>query len=52
MTEERLSGLALMKINRKYCEKVCSSPQKMRMLVQQFHQFYSRRMKLPFVLAD
>ena len=34
MTEERLSGLALMKINRKYCEKVCNSPQKMRMLVQ------------------
>ena len=52
MTEERLSGLALMKINRKYCEKVYSSPQKMSMLVQQFHQLHPRRMKLPFILAD
>ena len=52
MTEERLSGLALMKINHKYCKKFYSSPEKMRMLVQQFHQLHPHRMKLALILAD
>ena len=51
MSGHRLSGLALMKINRYLCEKL-SSPGNMRKLVETFMQLHPRRMKLPFVLAD
>lgn len=47
MTADRLSGLAIMKINRYYCDKLCIAE-----LVQSFLQMHPRRMKLPFILSD
>ena len=52
MSDDRLSGLALMKINQDRCEKLQYSPDKMKQLVKLFAQAHPRRMKLPFVLAD
>ena len=52
MSANRLSGLALMKINRTRCEKFYQNPSKMKELVQSFQQLHPRRMMLPFVLAD
>jgi len=51
MTENRLSGLALMKIHRDYCEKLLCLD-KMKELVQKFAQLNLRRMSLSFVLDD
>ena len=51
MTGDRLSGLALMKINRDRCSAL-SSETGMRDLVKSFCQLHPRRMKLPFMLAD
>ena len=45
MTESRLSGLALMKINRDRCNALTSET-KMRELVNSFCQLHPRRMKL------
>ena len=39
---ERLSGLALMKINWDYCEKLYE-PSVMKQLVQEFHQMHPRK---------
>ena len=52
MTADRLSGMALMKINRPYCEMLQQSPSKLKELVQSFKQLHPRRMKLPFIIAD
>ena len=46
----RLSGLALMKINRKICSDMMNSPHELNELVMKFSQIHTRRMKLPFVL--
>lgn len=48
----RLSGLSLMKINRARCEKMYSSSRELKQLVLSFSQKYTRRIKLPFMLAD
>ena len=50
-TSQRLSGLALMKINRAYCEKLHNSSI-MKDLIKEFHQLHPRRMKLGFMLVD
>ncbi len=50
MSGERLSGLALMKINRAHCELLHSSPDKSPdKLKELFGQLHPRRMKLPNV---
>ena len=51
-TATRLSGLALMKINREKCDKIYSSHSELTSLVLTFSQVHSRKMKLPFILAD
>ena len=51
MTESRLAGLSLMKINRDRCNALTSET-KMRELVKSFSQLHPRRMKLPFMLSD
>ena len=51
MTESRLAGLSLMKINRDHCNALTSET-KMRELVKSFSQLHPRRMKLPFMLSD
>ena len=51
-TVTRLSGLALMKINREKCDKIYSSHSELTSLMLTFSQMYSRKMKLPFILAD
>ena len=48
MTNERLSGLALMKVNREGCNKLTSA-EKMKELV---NSYAPRRLKLPFMLGD
>ncbi len=52
MSGERLSGLALMKINRAYCELLHSSPDKLKELTKLFGQLHPRRMKLPNVFVQ
>ena len=52
MCAERLSGLALMKINREHCQQLQDSPDGMKELVKLFAQANPRRMRLPFVLDD
>ena len=52
MSSERLSGLALMKINRERCQQLHDSPEVLSELVGMFAQANPRRMKLPFVLCD
>ena len=52
MSAERLSGLALMKINRERCQQLHDSPEILGELVSMFAQSNYRRMKLPFVLCD
>ena len=51
MTDSRLTGLALMKINRDHCVRL-SSAERMEQLVKSFTQLHPRRMKLSFMLAD
>ena len=51
-TATRLSGLALMKINREGCDRIYSSHTELTNLVLTFSQVHSRKMKLPFILAD
>ena len=51
MSQSRLSGLTLMKINRDRCNKLLSE-ENMRELVKTFVQLHPRRMKLPFMLQD
>lgn len=51
-TSDRLSGLAMMKINRGRCDKLLQSQRAMNDLVRKFHQQHPRRMKLPFILSD
>ena len=51
MSDHRLSGLALMKINRDRCENL-GSADKIKELVKSFTELHPRRIKLPFVLAD
>ena len=52
MSDERLNGLALMKINCGRYENIQRSEDKVRELVQSFACLHPRRMKLPFILAD
>ena len=52
MTSDRLSGLAMMKINREQCQQLQDSPDKLSQMVGMFAQANLRRMKLPFVLID
>ena len=47
MIADRLSGLAIIKINRQYCDKLSIAE-----LVQSFMQNHPRRIKLPFLLSD
>lgn len=49
---DRLSGLAMIKINRSHCERIQSSPSAMNGLVRHFQRLHPRRMKLPFILPD
>ena len=51
MTNNRLSGLALIKNNRDYCNEL-SSEERIKEIVKSFSQLHPRRMKLPFLLAD
>ena len=51
MTGNRLSGLALMKVHRDYCEKLLC-PDKMQDLVHKFTQLHPRRMTLSFLMDD
>ena len=51
MTSKRLSGLALMKINRDICERLHDDSE-MKDLVQRFKELHPRRLQLPFVLSD
>ena len=51
MSDHRLSGLALMKINRDRCENL-GSADKIKELVKSFTELHPRRIKLPFVLAN
>ena len=51
MMESRLSGLALMKVNRDRCNKLISKD-RFRELVKSFTQQYQSRMKLSFMLTD
>ena len=51
MTNNRLTGLFLMKINRDSCRVLSSTP-KIQEVVKSFSQLQPRRMKLPFMLAD
>ena len=52
MCAERLSGLALMKINCECCQQLQDSQEKMKELVKLFAQANPRRMKFSFVLGD
>ena len=51
-TASRLSGLALMKINREKCSKLSNSSSELKKLVLSFSKMHPRRMKLPFILED
>ena len=51
MTETRLSGLALMKLNRERCNRL-SSDGRITEMVKRFVQMHPRRIKLPFMLND
>ena len=51
MSERRLSGLALMKIHRDYCEKLSNS-ERISELVKKFSEMHPRRMSLSFMLSD
>ena len=50
MTSSRLTGLALMRINRGICEKLHSQTT-MKELVQLFKELHPRTMQLPFILC-
>ncbi len=52
MSEERLSGPALMKINGDRCQQLHDSSEMLGELVGMFAQANPRKMKLPFVLCD
>jgi hypothetical protein len=52
MSEGRLSGLSLMKINLQKCNEMTQSQTKMNKLVDLYAQTHSRRMKLSFTIAD
>ena len=51
MTETRLSGLALMKLNRERCNRLLSDG-RITEMVKRFVQMHPRRIKLPFMLND
>ena len=51
MTDKRVSGLALMRINHDRYNKM-TSPETMKDLIRSFAQLHPRRMKLSFMLAD
>ena len=51
MTNNRLSGLALMKINQDCCNEL-PSEEKIKDIVKSFAKLHPRRMKLTFMLAD
>ena len=51
MTNNRLGGLALMNINRGYCNEL-SSEEKIKNIVKLFAQLDPKRIKLPFILSD
>ncbi len=46
-TDNRLNGLAIMKLNRDKCDKI-----QLQHLVKSFSMLHPRRMKLPFLLDD
>jgi len=52
MSPTRLSGLALMKMNKTQCNSFQQSPAEMKKLVELFYQLHPRRMKLSFILSD
>ena len=52
MTHNRLSSLAILKINRARCEHLQHSSLKLSEMVQTFKQLHPRRMKLPFMLLE
>ena len=52
MTGSRLSGLALMKMNRADCDLILQESEEMKKLVIAFNQLHPRQMKLPFILSD
>ena len=52
MTADRLSGLALMKINRERCDQIFKSADDMNGVIHLFFQMHPRRMKMPCLLVD
>lgn len=52
MCGERLSGLALMKINRDLCDKLFSSQGKMEEMLKSFELTHPRRMRLAYILQQ
>ncbi len=51
ISEERLSKLSLMKINRDRCNQL-TTPAKLKQLVDDFTQLHPRRVALSFMLTD
>ena len=52
MTADRLSGLALMKINRERCDQIFKSADDMNGVIHLFFQMHPRRMNMPCLLVD
>ena len=52
MTADRLSGLALMKINRERCDQIFKSADDMNGVIHLFFQMHPRRMKMSCLLVD
>lgn len=50
MTANRLSGLALMKMNRSICDYLAET--RMNELIQMFKELHPRRLRLPYLLSD
>ena len=50
MTENRLSGLALMKMNWSICDHLAQT--RINELIQMFKELYPRRLRLPYLLSD
>jgi len=52
MSASRLSSLAMLKINRSWCEHLQHSSVKLSQMVQKFAQLHPRKMKMAFMMDD
>ena len=52
MTDDRLNGLAIMKLNSDRCERIRKSPEALNLLLNSFASLHPKGMKIAFVLAD